>query len=101
MRSWAKAGFGRSCSTTASALNPAVDTRTRRVSRSCGWFIVGSIDKPADCRCVSRLARLRGFAVRKRYFLRRAPDTSLIFHADILPQQLKTAVVKTYPIPMP
>ena len=41
------------------------------------------------------IARLRGFAARKRYFLRRARDTSLIFHADILPQQLKTAVVKT------
>ena len=49
---------------------------------------------------VVALTRLRGFAVRKRYFWRLAPDTSLIFHADILSQQLKTAVVKTYPIPM-
>jgi hypothetical protein len=47
------------------------------------------------------LARLRGFAVRKQYFWRRAPDTSLIFRADILPHSRKTAVVKTYPIPMP
>jgi hypothetical protein len=35
------------------------------------------------------LARLRGFAVRKQYFWRRAPDTSLIFRADILPHSRK------------
>ena len=37
----------------------------------------------------------------KAVFLATGAHTSLIFHADILPQQLKTAVVKTYPIPMP
>jgi hypothetical protein len=37
----------------------------------------------------------------KAVFLATGPRYQLIFHSDSLPQQLKTAVVKTYPIPMP